>query len=263
MKKSMSILNNKYIKKVLYAVVFIALWQTVVALKIFPEIMFPSVIDIFKALINGFINGELWTRIYYSLYLIAIGVIISIACAFFLEALANINEFTYDLVHTVIVVLDLIPGLALLPLAILWFGIGKTAIIFLIIHSVLWPILLNTMEGFRSTPKIYEEISRNIGMGNREILCKVKIFAAFPSILVGLRTGWARAWRALISSEMVFGATGIAGGLGWDIYVKRSFLDISGIFATLLVIMVIGLLVEDVVFKTIEKHTIQKWGMVS
>lgn len=83
------------------------------------------------------------------------------------------------------------------------------------------------------------------------------------SIIMGLKSGWARAWRALIAAEMIFGTTGALGGLGWDIYIKRSYLDMPGMLATLIVLMVIGILIEDLLFKFIENKTIKKWGVVS
>jgi len=103
-----------------------------------------------------------------------------------------------------------------------------------------------------------------MGIGLSKVRMVTGIFfpAALPSILSGLKTGWSRAWRALIAAEMVFGAVGRASGLGWDIQIKRGFLDMPGMFASLIIIMIIGILIEDIFFKRIEKATIMKWGMV-
>jgi NitT/TauT family transport system permease protein len=170
--------------------------------------------------------------------------------------------FAQDFFSLPVPLVDPLPGIALLPLAILWFGIGEAAIIFVIVHSVLWPVLLNVIGGYRSVPLIYIDIGRNIGLSKSRMALGVFLPASLPNILVGLRTGWARAWRALISAEMVFGATGLSGGLGWDIFKKRSFMDVPGLYATLAVIMLIGLVVETVFFKTVEEKTVKKWGML-
>jgi len=124
-------------------------------------------------------------------------------------------------------------------------------------------MLLNIIGGFDSVPVIYKEVGKSIGLKGIKLITGVYIPASVPSILTGFKMGWSRAWRALISAEMVFGATGAVGGLGWDIYTKRSYLDMPGMFASLLVIMAVGVIVEDIIFKRIEKGTIKKWGMIS
>jgi NitT/TauT family transport system permease protein len=87
--------------------------------------------------------------------------------------------------------------------------------------------------------------------------------AAFPSILSGLKVGWAFAWRTLIAAELVFGTTSGSGGLGWYIYENKNLLDIPAVFAGLFTVIIIGLLVESLIFRTLEQRTIRKWGMHS
>jgi len=103
----------------------------------------------------------------------------------------------------------------------------------------------------------------NIGLSKIGLITGIYIPATLPNIYAGLKIGWARAWRALISAEMVFGATGSKSGIGWFIYEKRAYLDVPAVFASLVVIVIIGIAVEDLLFNQIEKHTIRKWGMVS
>ena len=86
--------------------------------------------------------------------------------------------------------------------------------------------------------------------------------AAFTHVLSGMRVGWARAWRGLLSVEMIFGTTGSGAGIGWFIFMKRTNVDIAGVFAALIVIIIIGVIIEYVVFNTIERNTVRKWGMV-
>ena len=201
-------------------------------------------------------------KVGFSLQLIVTGIGASLALALVLTPLCMVSKSIKDMVRTLISVLDPLPGIALLPLSILWFGIGNAAIIFVMIHSVLWPMLLNVITGFDSVPMIYQEVGKSFGLNRLRQVWLIYAPAAFPSILTGVKTGWARAWRALISAEMVFGATGKGGGLGWDIYTKRSFLDMPGLFASLIVIMVIGILIEEMLFSTIERRTLYKWGMI-
>jgi NitT/TauT family transport system permease protein len=89
----------------------------------------------------------------------------------------------------------------------------------------------------------------------------ILIPAALPSILAGLKIGWAFAWRTLIAAELVFGATSRSGGLGWFIYENRNELETPSVFAGLFVVIIIGLLVESVIFRFIESRTVRRWGM--
>jgi NitT/TauT family transport system permease protein len=255
-------LRNKTVKTLLFFTIILVIWQLIFSLKLFSPILFPSLADIAVAFIKQIADGSIIVRSGFSLYLIFIGIIVSIVGAVILTILSSVSKTAEDIIASVTALVDPLPGIAMLPLAILWFGTGNASIIFVIVHSVMWPVLLNITTGFTSVPPIYTEIGRNIGLSRGRLLVGVYLPASLPNILVGLRTGWSRAWRALISAEMVFGATGKTGGLGWDIYMKRSFMDIPGLYATLVVIMLIGLLIEAVVFKQIETRTVKKWGMV-
>ena len=82
-------------------------------------------------------------------------------------------------------------------------------------------------------------------------------------ILTGLKVGWAFAWRTLIAAELVFGVSSGSGGLGWYIFENKNALDIPNVFAGLLMVMVIGLVVENWIFRVVEKHTLDRWGMRS
>jgi NitT/TauT family transport system permease protein len=85
--------------------------------------------------------------------------------------------------------------------------------------------------------------------------------AAFPSILTGLKVGWAFAWRTLIAAELVFGVSSGQGGLGWFIFQNKNILDIPAVFAGLFTVIIIGLVVENLIFRNLERRTVKRWGM--
>jgi NitT/TauT family transport system permease protein len=103
----------------------------------------------------------------------------------------------------------------------------------------------------------------NYGLRGLRYVTKILIPAAFPSILTGLKIGWAFAWRTLIAAELVFGVSSRSGGLGWFIFENRNQLEIPSVFAGLLTVILIGLLVESVIFRALENATVRKWGMQS
>lgn len=198
----------------------------------------------------------------YSMSLILKGLVIGIILAFIFSSIAVVSKTFHAIYHLVVSICDLLPGVALLPLAITWFGIGEPTIIFIVIHSILWPMSRNIMDGFQSISNIYIESGRNIGLKGMSLVKGVYLPAAFTHVLSGMRVGWARAWRGLLSVEMIFGTTGSGAGIGWFIFMKRTNVDIAGVFAALIVIIIIGVIIEYVVFNTIERNTVRKWGMV-
>ena len=184
-----------------------------------------------------------------------------IACAAVLTILAITTRVGNDLLELLTSMFNPLPAIALLPLALIWFGLGTGSIVFVLIHSVLWAVALNTHSGFRAVSPTLRMVGRNVGLGGMRYVVQLLIPAAFPSILTGLKIGWAFAWRTLIAAELVFGVSSGSGGLGWFIYENKNQLDIPNVFAGLLTVILIGLFVENVVFRTVELRTVRRWGM--
>src|SRR6202043_3703346 len=156
-----------------------------------------------------------------------------------------------------------LPAIALLPLALIWFGLGAGSLIFVLVHSVMWAVSLNMLAGFRGVSNTARMVGRNYNLSGLRFVAKILIPAAFPGILAGLKIGWAFAWRTLIAAELVFGVSSGQGGLGWYIYENKNMLDIPAVFAGLFTVILIGLIVENFIFRNIEAATVRKWGMQS
>ncbi len=246
-------------------IIFLALvlvaWQVAYQMEVFPKLMFPSIGDVLHSLVKGFSEDGLGGMTLYSLSLIARGLAIGIVLAFLLSGLSIISKTVYSIYNMLVSMCDLIPGVALIPLAILWMGIGEGTIILIVVHSILWPMSRSIMDGFHAVPRIYIESGQNMGLNRVSMVTGIYIPAAFSYILSGIRTGWARAWRGLISAEMIFGTTSAGAGIGWFIFMRRTYVDIAGVFAALLVIIAIGIVVEYGFFSMIERMTIRKWGV--
>jgi NitT/TauT family transport system permease protein len=180
-----------------------------------------------------------------------------------LTALASFTKVGADLLETLTAMFNPLPSIALLPLALIWFGLGSDAVIFVLIHAVLWAVALNTFAGFRGVSPTLKMVGRNYGLSRPGYVLRLLIPGAFPSILTGLKIGWAFAWRTLIAAELVFGAQGGTGGLGWFINERKNQLQTADVFAGLLTVIIIGLVVENVIFRSIERRTVERWGMAS
>ena len=252
---------KKFRVQILFIACILILWQVLYQLEVFPKLMFPSVIDIGRAFINGFRNDDLLHMVSYSMTLIAKGLGIGIILAFLFSSLSIISKTFSSIYNMIVSMCDLIPGVALIPIAILWFGVGENTIIAIVVHSVIWPLSRNIIDGFQSTPQIYIEAGKNLELSKTQLVLEIYFPASLDRILSGLRVGWARAWRGLISAEMIFGATSSGAGIGWYIFLKRNTLDIPGVYSALIVIILIGFVVEYLIFNVIEKKTIIKWGM--
>src|SRR3984893_6981272 len=152
---------------------------------------------------------------------------------------------------------------AVLPLALLWFGLGVSSIVFVMVQSVVWAVSLNTITGFQTVAETQRMAGQNFGLRGMSFVFRLLVPAAFPSILTGLKLGWAFSWRTLIGAELVFGVSSRSGGLGWFIYENRAQLETPKVFAGLLAVIAIGFTVENLLFRTIEARTIRRWGIVS
>jgi NitT/TauT family transport system permease protein len=239
----------------------LAIWEVIARAGRVSSTLFPPVSTIFIALWDNIKTGEILEHLSYSLYLIFIGIGIGIVLTFILTAFYMVYKPFANIMDVVISIMHPLPGIALLPIIMLIVGLGAEAIIIVIVQSVIWPVMVNSIAGFRSIPATQIELGRNIGMSEFRLVWSVMIPNAFPHIFAGLKIAWSRSWRALIGAEMIFGATGLVGGLGWYIYKKRYFLEIPDVYAGLLVIVIIGVIVEELVMKQVEKRTIVKWGV--
>lgn len=253
--------SNKLKTRLFWVMIILAIWEITAQSGAFPQAIFPSLLVIAGALGDSIASGEIILQTGFSLALILQGLLIGLLLAILMSSLAVSNKVFNGLVDTLTAIAHPLPGIALLPLIIIWFGTGTISIIVIIVHSVIWPMVLNIMTGFRAIPPIYKEAGLNFGLNHFQIIKDIMIPASLPYVVSGIRIGWARAWRALISAEMIFGAVGLKGGLGWYIFKQRVFMDTPGMFAGLIVIVVIGILVEDCVFAAFEERTVKKWGM--
>ena len=254
------IYNQVWLRKVFLLVVLVVAWEAY-ARHLDNPLLVPTFTDTAQAWWGALVSGVLPARVWVSLKVLAIGFTSGVVLAGILTVLAITTRIGTDFLETMTAMFNPLPAIALLPLALLWFGIGPQSIVFVIVHSVLWAVALNTHTGFRSVSETTRMAGQSFGLTGLRYIFGILVPAAFPSILSGLKIGWAFAWRTLIAAELVFGATSRSGGLGWFIFENRNALETPAVFAGLLTVIILGLLVETVVFATIERYSVRRWGM--
>ena len=252
--------NHGWVRKTALIVLLAVIWQAY-GTYLDNELLFPTFSATIQALVDNLANGVLPNRALTSIKVLLMGYAIGVALAMLLSVAAINTRIGNDLLETLTSMLNPLPAIALLPLALLWFGLGNGSLVFVLIHSVLWVVALNTHAGFRGVSTTLRMVGRNYGLRGFRYVLAILIPAAFPSILTGLKVGWAFAWRTLIAAELVFGVSSGAGGLGWFIFENKNQLEIPSVFAGLLTVILIGLAVENLVFRTLEARTVRRWGM--
>jgi NitT/TauT family transport system permease protein len=254
--------NQVWLRKALILVVLALIWEAYGRF-LNNDLLFPTFSATVHAFFEAILSGVLPARAWASIKVLLMGYACGVVLAALLTALAIMSRIGTDFLETMTSMFNPLPAIALLPLALIWFGLGNGSLIFVLVHSVTWAIALNTHSGFLSVSNTLKMVGRNYGLTGPRYIWKILIPAAFPSILTGLKIGWAFAWRTLIAAELVFGVSSGSGGLGWFIFENKNTLDIPNVFAGLLTVIIIGLVIENVIFRTIENQTIGRWGMHS
>ena len=267
------ITNIDPLRKFTILIILVVAWELYARLGEINELMFPTFTATGTALIDAIVNDALLVNVWNSLKLLLTGYVIGISIAAVLVILAVGSRIGSDLLTTLTAMLNPLPAIALLPMAMLWFGLGPSAIIFTLLHSIIWPVALNTHAGFQSVSETLRMVGGNYGLKGLGYIFKILVPAAFPSILTGLRIGWAYAWRTLFAAELVFGGQVVdtsgqlgaegstSGGLGWIIFENQMENQTPYVFAGLFMVILVGIAVENGIFRNIEERTVRKWGM--
>jgi NitT/TauT family transport system permease protein len=253
--------GNAALRKLVLLLVLAAIWE-INARWDGTGLLFSSFREIVVAFVNSINSGELPKAAARTIEILLKGYILGLLLAVVLTAIASVTRIGADLLETLTSMFHPLPSIALLPIALLWFGaVSEMGLIFVLVHAVLWSVALNTYAGFRGVSPTLRMVGHNYGLSTVGYITRILIPAAFPSILTGLKIGWAFAWRTLMASEMVFGAIGGKGGLGRYISRQKDLGNNPEVYAGLLTVILFGLAVENFIFKTVEKRTIRRWGM--
>ena len=237
--------------KILFVIFIVMIWEAMAFTG-----KLPSSVNILMTLISDL--PALGLAVFNSIAVIGKAIIISLIITAVLIYLGRYDKIN-DCIEMVITVCHPIPGVALLPLIFMWIGPGPEAILVIVTHAVLWPLLVNIKTSFRQVHSEYKFLVKVFHVTKVKQITKVYIPGMMPGILSGLKIGWSRGWRGFISAEMIFSVIGESTGIGWYIFMYRIFGNMSGVFAGIIAVIIVSLIIEKVVFEQVEKRTIDKW----
>src|ERR1700732_3503009 len=242
---------------VIFYTCLFGLWALLAQLKVWPPYLFPTPWGVSQELYYGFSDHSYWIAIAVSMRRVLIGYAISVVAGMILGLGAASNKFVEETMGGLLVSLQSLPSICWWPLALLWFGLNQNAILFVVVMGSLLSVTLAMEDGRKQMPKIYGMAGRNLGASGFRLFWHVLLPASLPFIVSGHKQGWAFAWRSLIQAEMIF----LSLGLGRLLMMGRDLSDMSAVIAVMILIIAIGYVVDGLVFKGMERHLQNKWGL--
>lgn len=256
--RTMSARTRSTMRATITIVAAALVYEAVARTGYFPPALMPTLPKVWTALVGSIMDGTmLWhaaTTLYRVLVGLAFAVAIGLPLGILMARFKPIEHFFMPLVSALMP----IPSLAWVPVFILWFGLGNTVAIMIVFYAALFPMLLNTWSGVRAVNPIWMRAAGAMGANENALFWKVIVPGASPFIITGLRQAFLRAWIAVVGAEMIAASDW---GLGWVIFDAKEFLNTDTMLAALIVIGCIGYLFERLVFGSVERATVQRWGM--
>jgi NitT/TauT family transport system permease protein len=247
-----------WLRRIVFYIALLALWQLLATSGIWPDYLFPTPVEVFTDLVNGFFHGGQYLQAsLVSLQRLAIGYAISLVLGLVLGLLMARSRLFNETVGSLVLGLQALPSVCWLPLAVLWLGLTEQAIIFVVIMGALFSITLGVDAGVKNTPPIYLKAARNMGARGLALSLQVILPAALPAILTGLKQGWSFAWRSLMAGELLFFTL----SLGNLLETGRDLNDAGQVVSVMLVIIVIGVAINSLIFAPIERRVRERWGL--
>jgi taurine transport system permease protein len=237
----------------------IALWAIVAQAEVFPRAFFPGPVEVVQALGSLVYKGILPDYLEDSVVRLAVGAAAGLALGIPLGVLVGLSARVHAMLWPILLFFQAIGDIAWLPLLIIWFGFGLVTMTFVIVYTVLFPVVLNTVLGVRSVPIELRRAALSLGASRPRVLWEVILPGALPNILTGLRNGLGYGWRALIAAEIIVGTSGI----GFLMFDARRAGSVVEIVLGMIVLGLLWYVVDGWVLAPIERATGERWGMVT
>jgi NitT/TauT family transport system permease protein len=225
----------------------------------FAPALLPTIPTIAQTLFGMLADGTMLWHAGYTLYRVlfgfALAIVVGLPLGIMMARFQPVERFLLPLISALMP----IPSFSLVPLFMLWFGIGNLTTIMIVFYAATFPVLFNTWTGVRSVNPLWLRAAGAMGADEQRLFWKVIIPGASPFIITGLRQAFLRCWIAVVGAEMIAASDW---GLGWVIFDAKEFLNADIMLASLAVIGGIGFVFERLVFGSLERATVMRWGMM-
>lgn len=233
-------------------------WLVAPMLAQIPPYALPTLGDLFVRLRAGVENGSLPRDVMASLGRLLLGFCIGNGLAVPLGIAIALNRRVSDLLRPLLTFLASIGGIAWVPLAVVWLGVGSGAVLFVIANQIFFSAIYNTVSGVETIPRVLRRAVLSHGARGLQVLKELILPGALVEIIVGLRTSMAYGWRALVAAEMIAGTNGI----GFRMIEAVQWYQTDTVVLGMIVIGVLWLLLDGLVFTRLERATVVRWGLV-
>jgi NitT/TauT family transport system permease protein len=238
----------------------IGVWGAVSASGFFNESVLSSPAQVWRSLIEMVADGRIPEAVGKSLARLAVGFGVAIVLGTLTGLAMAGSRFIQRSVGSLIAGLQSLPSISWLPLAILWFGLTRGAVLFVVIIGAFPAVALATASAVRQVPPLLPRAGQTLGAKGWVLWRSVVFPAALPGYVAGLQQGWAFAWRSLMAGELI--ATGSL-GLGQLLQISANQLDSSELLAVMVVIVLIGMTVEMALFGTVDRRIRSRRGLLA
>jgi len=249
----------RIVRAAIFFIIILILWELIYRTGIYPEVLFPSPVQVGSYLLKGFSGSSLIFACYVTLRRLLTGYAISLFIGLPIGLALSRSQTLKDTVGSVALGLQALPSICWAPLAILWIGQNERAMLFIVIMGALFSIIISTESGVKNVPPIFVRAAKTMGSKGFHTYSKVIMPAALPSIVTGMKMGWSFAWRSLMAGEMIIFVIGGA-GIGQHLSMGRELNDMPRVMGLMFIILIIGLIVDKLFFSPIERMLHERWG---
>lgn len=240
----------------------LAIWQFAVWREWKKSYVLPSPSMVWERLLDDIGTAKLWSAVYATMRRAVLGFFISIIIGGVIGLAVSASRRVRAAIGSLITGLQTMPSIAWFPLAILLFGLTESAINFVVVLGAAPSIANGVIGGIDSVPPLLRRVGRSMGAKSVALYRDFVVPAAMPSVVSGLKQGWAFAWRSLMAGELLVVIPGTQ-TIGTRLQFARELSDARGVIATMVVILVIGILVDTLVFSRLERHVLRRRGLGS
>ena len=254
---------KKIAGSVVFAIALVLIWQLLYMagtqwLGLVKSYALPNPLGVWNSFVRLIMDGTLILAIGKSILRAFIGFVIAIVIGVIFGIIIINSEYMCRNLKPVILGVQTLPSICWVPFAILWFGLGESAIIFVVVMGSAFSIALAVESGVKNVPPIYIKAAQTMGLGSFAMYRKVIFPAALPSFVAGLKQGWSFAWRALMSGEVMSASV----GLGYTLILGRDLADINQVMTVMLVIIALGIIIDKGFFSQVENRLLRKRGLI-